>query len=646
MASHGVFRLVAGFLSITSASGMRPEKVDETRVQLEGTDDLGMSSCGVGQLVDGSTFGDGKLHFVSECRSLIPSSQCHGLAEELWEGQDLAAKFKTDYDSDFCVKFREVWAAQVSSAFLQTGSDLDASFFWKSTKKKEQGKETDKTDQDEEADNADKDETDEIAKKEDAEQGVKSVGAKLANLPQDLMVEEAWTSGMAEPWVPGCYTGDDYVHSFKVGIAVDHHLAAGWRLDQGSEDEKQQNKKALEDEIRRTVEAASFTTERQFGIKIETTVQYLEKSDFVNACPTNNDGSIEQNKKFGAYKDGKVARGDWTGAGSWFMLTGCKYYYGLMGYMMKIPGSKYHVEYGKTLGSACASAVTVMLFPDLTVPSYLRRMKVVKDGVPIVFLQEFAQTLGASHTSGGSNAGAMATARGFTLKEIWAHRNALQFHTKFRKGEMCNHIERMTRNDKCTALTKTSEKIAYKSTPPDEKLMLVDCNGSSTIFRDPKVHAGVAVCCNQAGKATRDEALRAHRNVDQYHLSWYDALALCSERKLGLCDEGGAVQAACSGEDRFAWVSTKGSWHLAPAGHDECDSGEKITTHGWSCRFAAQCAITGHNISSTSDYFSSAWPHLPYGCSVRDDGKIHYNHLKKGQNNGLHRLVCSGPEIQ
>jgi len=83
------------------------------------------------------------------------------------------------------------------------------------------------------------------------------------------------------------------------------------------------------------------------------------------------------------------------------------------------------------------------------------------------------------------------------------------------------------------------------------------------------------------------------------------------------------------------------AYHLAPMGADVCDYGE--TPSHRDCRTAAYAAIEAHQIHSNGKYHFSAWPHLPFGCSVREGtGKTHYNHLKKGKNNGVHQLVCSG----
>lgn len=83
-------------------------------------------------------------------------------------------------------------------------------------------------------------------------------------------------------------------------------------------------------------------------------------------------------------------------------------------------------------------------------------------------------------------------------------------------------------------------------------------------------------------------------------------------------------------------------YHLAPKGDDECDVG--TTPPHWECEAAGKKAIEAEGITRSNwQYQASAWPHVPRGCSVReDDGKIHYSHrmARGNKNNGYHRLVC------
>jgi len=718
MASHGFVCLFAGFLFTTS--GIRPENAQKTHAMLAGImDETATSPCGLGQLdliVGDATFGDGKLNFVSECRSVAPSSQCHTAAEEIWEGRDLAAKYTSDYDSNFCVKFRDVVTAQISAAFLETASDLDESFFWKTKNKKDDNQdEKDEPGDQKDADQGDDevasgDQKDASGDQKDTDQGkdadetaavgaktvstavgAKTVSTKKATKPppkvvQDLQSQQVWDDGIATSWVPGCYSGDKHEHTLKLGIAVDHHLAEGWKLNKGSDDDKKKHRELLEKEIKETVEAASFTTERQFGIKLEWEVKYLTETEWTgNACPTNDASSTARTKSFQAFKDDQVKKKIWPDTGAWFMLTGCKYYYGYIGWKMCkyapvfCAEKSFHFEYGKTSGRVCeaSTAASIMLFPSLDIPSWILGQNYVKQGVPLVFLQELAITLGADHHLGGENAGVMATAMDTkmgapTLKEFWAHGGAFQFNTKFRNGEMCNFLERTVKKG-CSALTKSTRTVQTKSKTPPVLAKLVDCDGTSTVFRDPSLHAGVAVCCDADGVASYVQheivvktfkglkvlttGTKTDKNIWDDHLSWESASAVCQADGKHLCggEKERDVRKACKNRNaygvraNFAWLDAKGSWHLAPLGDDECKHGKKITDR-YNCKWAAEIALAAHHLESNGQWRSGGWNHLPSGCSVKEStGKIHFNSYqvkdhkgKNPKNNGEHRLVCSG----
>lgn len=237
--------------------------------------------------------------------------------------------------------------------------------------------------------------------------------AKGQEMPRD---EEGSWNGVK--WFPGCYKGDDRMHTFHIGLIVD---TRGWQLTN-----KVVNVRSY---IETMVHQASFIYEQQMNFRLRVDNLKIYKSaqgapKYARACPHERGTSELSEQASNALMD---ALPHLPKEASTVLFSGCGE-----------DGAGGHAS----LGSICNSqdAYTLMDFNGAVKGDALEYV--------VALAHELGHNLGAEHSfeKGVASTGGIMDYGDGTLDGVY------QFNTQYRKKEVCKYLDRRVQSGKCRDL--------------------------------------------------------------------------------------------------------------------------------------------------------------------------------------------------